>query len=668
VCDPGSCSCTFASPIVIDTTGEGFHLTSAGSGVDFDILGDGYPVRIAWTAPASRNAFLALDRNHNGKIDSGKELFGNLTDQPQSKHPNGFLALAEFDKPENGGNGDGIIDAKDDVFSHLLLWIDENHDGISQPNELHTLPELGVYSINLRYRDDKSYFDVYGNWFHYQSTLNPDTQDGESKDGRFVYDVFFMTDINSRNARSSHLEPQNHFPNFDDAVALLPRPSSGIVSSATAPSSSGLSGAPFSRDGQYRFSLNVENNRIPRVQLWNDSNAEITAVAVTIDLSDDLHQVESRTYYDVNVNYGGDLPIFPRQSRLIPVGYVAGRDVAKLSPKVRAVVFSNGASVGEQVWIDAIMARRKHLYTSLVAVRGLLAQRTRETSTADLAERVRAAKREMHGDIPLNEFRAVDDLVFDSAVRTLRNAKGDPVRIIGSYVKGLETKMAGAKRSMSGSANGPEVVPPHLDGQLARSYRAPLAPLASMAMRLGAAADHTNSEARPRLVSIASLRPATATYSCSLVSQNNPVANGLCDDPPTNNYPTADLVLSAVLESKNSQTGATSTTTFSTSGTAVGMCEYYVDCDGDLVNTDWPPYADPSGGVPDDDGTAQGTAFWWVLSNYGPAGSGACDCEDPDPYGTVWENTSGSTLTPTFWVAESGNTTSNCAGLVRDLN
>jgi hypothetical protein len=90
--------------------------------------------------------------------------------------------------------------------------------------------------------------------------------------------------------------------------------------------------------------------------------------------------------------------------------------------------------------------------------------------------------------------------------------------------------------------------------------------------------------------------------------------------------------------------------------------------DGDLVNTDWPPYADPSGGVPDDDGTAQGTAFWWVLSNYGPAGSGACDCEDPDPYGTVWENTSGSTLTPTFWVAESGNTTSNCAGLVRDLN
>jgi hypothetical protein len=132
-----------------------------------------------------------LDRNHNGTIDSGKELFGNVTTQPKSAHPNGFLALAEFDKPENGGNGDGIIDARDSIFSHLLLWIDENHDGVSQPDELHTLPELGVYSVSLKYRDDWNFFDQFRNWFHYQAALNPDPKDGESKDGRVAYDVFF---------------------------------------------------------------------------------------------------------------------------------------------------------------------------------------------------------------------------------------------------------------------------------------------------------------------------------------------------------------------------------------------------------------------------------------------------------------------------------------------
>ncbi|MGA2647410.1 MAG: hypothetical protein ABSF15_22100 [Candidatus Sulfotelmatobacter sp.] len=150
----------------------------------------GIPGRIAWTAAGSGNAFLALDRNHNGVTDNGKELFGNVTEQPDSPERNGYAALAEFDKPENGGNGDGIIDRRDAVYSKLLLWIDENHDGISQPNELHTLPELGVFSISLHYTDDH-HDDSYGNWFHHKAALNPSPLDGTSKDGCWTYDVFF---------------------------------------------------------------------------------------------------------------------------------------------------------------------------------------------------------------------------------------------------------------------------------------------------------------------------------------------------------------------------------------------------------------------------------------------------------------------------------------------
>ncbi|MBI1762908.1 MAG: hypothetical protein HYR56_15870 [Acidobacteria bacterium] len=112
--------CCKASPILIDLSGRGFSLSDVVGGVPFNLTGSNPSLQAAWPTQSSGNAWLALDRNGNGTIDDGLELFGNFTQQsPYSDGENGFHALAEFDKPENGGNEDGWITSADGVFASL---------------------------------------------------------------------------------------------------------------------------------------------------------------------------------------------------------------------------------------------------------------------------------------------------------------------------------------------------------------------------------------------------------------------------------------------------------------------------------------------------------------------------------------------------------------------
>jgi hypothetical protein len=176
------------SPILLDLDQDGFKLGEPGVGVYFDMDCDGGLEHLQWVAPGQDDAFLAFDKNGNGIVDDGSELFGVGTplELNGEKATHGYQALKQFDRRILGGNGDGVIDPDDGVWEGLSLWTDANADGISDQSEMRPLSDSNILSLDLDARRSQRR-DAAGNWYALWSWA---TVDGQPKRMRMV-DIFF---------------------------------------------------------------------------------------------------------------------------------------------------------------------------------------------------------------------------------------------------------------------------------------------------------------------------------------------------------------------------------------------------------------------------------------------------------------------------------------------
>jgi hypothetical protein len=133
------------TPIVLDLDGNGIQTLAASEGVHFNIYAIGGTEKVGWVG--GKDGLLVRDINGDGVINDGRELFGSATQLADgSRAGNGYAAMAALDS-----NHDGKLTKADTHFSELKVWVDGNHDGITEAGELHGLVDLGIVELNLDY-------------------------------------------------------------------------------------------------------------------------------------------------------------------------------------------------------------------------------------------------------------------------------------------------------------------------------------------------------------------------------------------------------------------------------------------------------------------------------------------------------------------------------------
>lgn len=367
-----------------------------------------------------------------------------------------------------------------------------------------------------------------------------------------------------------------------------------------------LCGRGAAQSEPYTAQLTLGSGKKPMIVVKNNSERPITALAITSDLSDSIHAagvsgaLESRIYYDAYINIRHDIPIFPHASTEIFLGYVLGSDLTKLTPRIRAVVFSDGSTAGEPEWAAALIGRRVRLHDQLVNIHDMLIAKLGLSSIGQLANDLTLAEVDMHKKVPQDEFRIMNDIAFDSVIRTLRTRHHDgSAESINRYVKKLEQRIAQLETF-------------RLQGQPAGALVVPL-PFQGEKIHDGSSRAGYRSVSRLQQTSFSEKlgmeRIFADTYTCTLINQTaTPVTTNGCQES------SIDFELSLNMTQKDTTKNTSSVVTVNNGPYwAYGFCtETYYDCNGEEET------------VPTHNGAATGSSiagsgykeYYWTLTSW----------------------------------------------------
>ena len=374
-----------------------------------------------------------------------------------------------------------------------------------------------------------------------------------------------------------------------------------------------------------RSRLIMDQGAVPKAQLWNDSDHQITAAVITVDLgihSDNIQKVEGVVYHDAYIDARHRAPIEGKGNMQITIPYVKGPRAQNLAPNVRAVLYSDGSAEGEQEWVDMLMKRRGRLYQRLLSIRNLLAAQVDVVSVSQIIQDLRSAQNELRQRLGPDELGDIDDIAFESAIGTLgANSKQGANPSMRWYIEVLDRRIAQlapwatAAPSETGANLRPDSSPQH-----ARTERHAVS---------GQSLEHNGLHSL-KLASLSRLGPRETlfdTYTCNFSGRTQSVV--LSDGCGPNNY--YSFAVDLVQHDLTTNTSSNVTVNLGPDW-AYGACYAgYTDCNGNSVDANSRAGGAGNGLVISPEGNDE---YFWFLDDY-HVDISSCSCNDPNPNGVT---------------------------------